>query len=78
MNKIRAQELKRINCQTKEARALAISAFDGNKAKAQKWMKTPTSLFFDQTPLEVICAGEGAILLQFLKTRTGKASGAAF
>lgn len=64
--------------QYEEAKELATALFDGIWEDAVMWMQTPNEAMFGDSPMGMIAYGEGQILIDWLKTRSGKLPGSAF
>ena len=64
--------------QYEEAKELATELFNGIWEDAVMWMQMPNEAMFGSSPGELIVQGDGQLLIDLLKTRSGKLPGSAF
>lgn len=67
----------RLGIRLVKAILLAKELFGCDK-KVQRWFMARTEVFCNMSPFEVIMEGKGKIVMDWLKERLGRKSGAAF
>jgi hypothetical protein len=50
---------------------LLLPLMDGDHEAANLWLSTPTSLLFGSSPEQAIATGEGQMVAEWLKARSG-------
>lgn len=56
----------------------AFKLFKEDLRETKRWVISPNSFFFNDTPFEVIMRGDGLSVITWLRERLGEAPGAAF
>ena len=57
---------------------LAFELFGADESETKKWLMSPNTLLFGDSPFLVCMRGEGHELMNWLNTRLGRKAGAAF
>ena len=65
------EQCKKAYEQYDEAFDLATVLFNGNVFEVNKWMQTPSDLLFGDSPTQAILSGDGQVVIDWLKGRTG-------